>query len=277
MAEPHHTQYDLPKCDPSVGYNLRNCDGQMFSDNPVRPMSLVKLPFLFAGTLGTYASLTPPQPKVPATERAKDVALFERVFSQVARIYVGSLKLLICSGGILEMVVIVASKFPSHPLSQKVLDALVRGPISLTSRIGLSRVFLVGCTFATLGGFIRYQCFRTLGRFFTYEVTIRDDHQLVTSGPYAWVRHPSYTSGIACCVGMGICYASPGSWMKECGILDSRGGKIATWLYVAMILYGTASIVARTPLEDALLKKHFGEQWEEWAKKVPYRMVPYIY
>lgn len=153
----------------------------------------------------------------------------------------------------------------------------MRGPVTLTGRIALSPAFLVGCAFATAGGYIRYWCYRTLGRFFTYEVTIRDDHLLVTSGPYAWVRHPAYTSAIACCVGMGVCCASPGSWMKECGILNSNEGKIAAGLYVAMVLWGSVSAIARIPLEDGLLKSRFGAQWDEWAKKVPYRLIPYIF
>ncbi|KAM5531771.1 hypothetical protein V8D89_014541 [Ganoderma adspersum] len=33
--------------------------------------------------------------------------------------------------------------------------------------------------------------------FFTFEVIIKDDHKLITSGPYSYVRHPSYT-GILC-------------------------------------------------------------------------------
>ncbi|OSX61090.1 hypothetical protein POSPLADRAFT_1146560 [Postia placenta MAD-698-R-SB12] len=240
-------------------------------------MSLVKIPFIAAGTLGTYACLTPPQPKVSAAERPKDATTWERVFSATVRFYVGTFKALACSGGILEIAVILASRFPAHPLSQKILRSLVRGHISLTGRIDFSPLFFAGCGLAAIGGFIRYQCYRTLGRFFTYEVTIRNDHQLITEGPYGWVRHPSYTSGIACCVGLGICYGSAGSWLRECRILETLGGKVASWLYVAFVVYGTASLVVRAPLEDKLLRERFGEQWDEWAKKVPYRMVPFIY
>lgn len=212
-------------------------------------MSLVKIPFIAAGTLGTYACLTPPQPKVSAAERPKDATTWERVFSATVRFYVGSRspQALACSGGILEIAVILASRFPAHPLSQKILRSLVRGHISLTGRIDFSPLFFAGCGLAAIGGFIRYQCYRTLGRFFTYEVTIRNDHQLITEGPYGWVRHPSYTSGIACCVGLGICYGSAGSWLRECRILETLGGKVASWLYVAFVVYGTASLVVRAP------------------------------
>jgi len=37
-------------------------------------MSLLKIPFLGVGALATYATLTPPQPKVAATERSKEAS-----------------------------------------------------------------------------------------------------------------------------------------------------------------------------------------------------------
>ena len=46
---------------------------------------------------------------------------------------------------------------------------------------------------ASLGGLIRYKCYRALGTMFTFEMSIRKDHMLVTSGPYSIVRHPGYT------------------------------------------------------------------------------------
>jgi len=33
-------------------------------------------------------------------------------------------------------------------------------------------------------------------RFFTVNVAIVEDHQLIESGPYRWVRHPSYTGAL---------------------------------------------------------------------------------
>ncbi|MFF7788127.1 isoprenylcysteine carboxylmethyltransferase family protein [Streptomyces sp. NPDC007991] len=32
----------------------------------------------------------------------------------------------------------------------------------------------------------------TLGRFYSHRVRVLDDHQIVRSGPYRWVRHPAY-------------------------------------------------------------------------------------
>ncbi|EGN98778.1 hypothetical protein SERLA73DRAFT_181411, partial [Serpula lacrymans var. lacrymans S7.3] len=42
--------------------------------------------------------------------------------------------------------------------------------------------FLVGNTLVSFGGFLRWQCYRTLGRFFTFQLSVRKDHRLVTTG-----------------------------------------------------------------------------------------------
>ena len=54
----------------------------------------------------------------------------------------------------------------------------------------------------SLGGLIRYKCYRALGSMFTFEMSIREGHVLVTSGPYAIVRHPAYTGAILVVIGI---------------------------------------------------------------------------
>lgn len=39
----------------------------------------------------------------------------------------------------------------------------------------------------------RLWAMKTLGEFFTFEVVIRKNHQLITTGPYKYLMHPSYT------------------------------------------------------------------------------------
>ena len=41
---------------------------------------------------------------------------------------------------------------------------------------------------------LRRRAIRELGKMWSLHVEIREQHQLVTSGPYRWVRHPAYTS-----------------------------------------------------------------------------------
>src|SRR4051794_37745232 len=55
--------------------------------------------------------------------------------------------------------------------------------------VGLALTF--GLLAAGLG--LRWWAIRTLGKFFTVDVAVHKEHRLVTAGPYAWLRHPSYT------------------------------------------------------------------------------------
>jgi protein-S-isoprenylcysteine O-methyltransferase Ste14 len=44
------------------------------------------------------------------------------------------------------------------------------------------------------GGLLGSQSVRALGQFMVVEIEVRSDHQLVTHGPYARIRHPLYTA-----------------------------------------------------------------------------------
>ncbi|CCM06614.1 uncharacterized protein FIBRA_08893 [Fibroporia radiculosa] len=226
-------------------------------------MPLLKIPFLLASAAGVYVSMTPPNPR-PLQNQVN--ALFskrERVFSAVARIYHFGAKFVICSGALFEAAVIIARLWPAHAISQRIMAALIFGPSSLADQITVSPMFVVGSTIAAVSGFIRYRCYRELGRMFTFELSIQDDHKLVTGGPYAIVRHPSYPAAIACVAGLGIAYGTCGSWVRECGVMDTVTGRVAAWVYSGLWVYGSWNALRRTVEEDAILKARFGSQWDE--------------
>src|ERR1700760_3708603 len=51
---------------------------------------------------------------------------------------------------------------------------------------------------------IRWYSIIYLGRFFTVNVAIAADHQLIDSGPYRRIRHPSYTGALLAFIGLGL-------------------------------------------------------------------------
>jgi protein-S-isoprenylcysteine O-methyltransferase Ste14 len=83
-------------------------------------------------------------------------------------------------------------------------------------RLTVSPFFVAGALTAISGNLLRQWCFRELGTLFTFEVTILPDHKLVTSGPYSYVRHPSYTGIYMTLLGPTLMALSPGSWLREC-------------------------------------------------------------
>lgn len=45
-----------------------------------------------------------------------------------------------------------------------------------------------------LGGVcLRLTAIRSLGRFYSHRVRINDDHQIISTGPYRYIRHPAYS------------------------------------------------------------------------------------
>lgn len=53
---------------------------------------------------------------------------------------------------------------------------------------------LVGYGLLAVGGFLLSAAIRHLGPYMVVQIAVSRDHRLVTSGPYARIRHPAYTS-----------------------------------------------------------------------------------
>jgi protein-S-isoprenylcysteine O-methyltransferase Ste14 len=95
-----------------------------------------------------------------------------------------------------------------------------------------------------------------MGRNFSGYVTLQEGHQLVTDGPFAWVRHPRYLGIISQSLGYSLVHLA--------GL-----GMLATALLAA-------ALVVRLQLEDRLLHAEFGRQWEDYARRTP-RLLPGIW
>ncbi|THH05071.1 hypothetical protein EW146_g10001 [Bondarzewia mesenterica] len=136
-------------------------------------------------------------------------------------------------------------------------------------------VFLAGLSLTVTGCLIRLWCYKVLGKIFTYEVTLRPSHMLVTHGPYAYVRHPSYTGLYMHFGGIAVLHFSPGGWNRECGIMST----LARWwigLWLVLTAFTFASVWRRSIVEDKIMKKKFGSQWEQYRRDVPFKILPGI-
>lgn len=109
-------------------------------------------------------------------------------------------------------------------------------------------------------------------------MTIRDGHRLVTGGPYAYVRHPSYTTYILGTAAVGCMPLARGAWLREsAGQALGPGARVPYVFGALWAAYVCTGMVLRTRTEDRLLRAEFGEEWEEYARRVQYRLVPYVY
>ena len=97
---------------------------------------------------------------------------------------------------------------------------------------------------------------RHLGRQFRVHAGLYEDHELVTSGPYAIVRHPIYTSLLAMLV-CSLLVLTPWQWAVPCLVLFVAGTEI------------------RVYTEDNLLASRFGARFFEYRKRVR-AYVPFV-
>jgi protein-S-isoprenylcysteine O-methyltransferase Ste14 len=119
----------------------------------------------------------------------------------------------------LECAVLLGLYLGSAPAS-RALAAVCGGPLpSVSALSALSPVFSVAVGMVYAGTLLRLWCDRTLGTLFTYELTIRPGHKLIMSGPYAIVRHPSYTTGVLLVAGMALAVLAPHGDVHECGLM----------------------------------------------------------
>jgi protein-S-isoprenylcysteine O-methyltransferase Ste14 len=132
---------------------------------------------------------------------------------------------------------------------------------------------IIGLVLTTAFSALRVIAFKNLGKFFTYQLSILPDHKLITHGLYSYIRHPSYTALVSVYVGVSLMVTAPGSTLY-----DYLGDKSTEKLVVVLAL-GIASLVVpwavrRADVEDRVLRKEFGKEWEEWARVVRYKFVP---
>ncbi|KAI0070055.1 hypothetical protein K474DRAFT_927009 [Panus rudis PR-1116 ss-1] len=145
-----------------------------------------------------------------------------------------------------------------------------------SSGVRLTAVYIVGWVLMCAGAALRLWCLRVMGRNFTFELSVRKGHELCTSGPYSFVRHPAYTALYLCIIGRTMCTFGSGSWWLEYGMYTGWGKAIlVVWATITTVL--GVVLIGRTGQEDQVLRNEFGSKWDEWARETPYLLFPYVY
>jgi protein-S-isoprenylcysteine O-methyltransferase Ste14 len=98
---------------------------------------------------------------------------------------------------------------------------------------------------------------RTLGKQWAVRARLVEDHKLITEGPYAHIRNPIYTGMLGMLIATGL---ATEHWIA---------------LPIAVVIFWIG-LVIRVRTEEQLLRAAFGQEFEEYAKRVP-AVVPGIY
>jgi len=128
----------------------------------------------------------------------------------------------------------------------------VRFPISTSLQLPY-----VGLIVIIIGMMIRFYAIWTLGRFFTVDVTIRENHIIKQDGLYRIIRHPSYLGSLISFIGFGL---SLNNWLS----------------LIIVIVLVTISFIKRITIEEQTLIDQFGSDYLDY-KKSTYRLIPWIY
>ena len=115
--------------------------------------------------------------------------------------------------------------------------------------------FVAGWVCAVCSFLIRWRAIAALGQFWSLHVEIRANHQFVRSGPFRWMRHPTYFSMILELLLVGL-------------ILD------VYYSLLAVSLLFVPTLLRRIRLEEALLVEKFGEAYRHYQATTP-ALFPY--
>ena len=117
-------------------------------------------------------------------------------------------------------------------------------------------VRLIGLTLSFLGFLFMNWSTMILGRQFSIDVTVQENHKLVKNGPYKYVRHPRYLGIIVLLTGIPLLFD--------------------TWYPLLIVLFLIGILIWRIKDEEKLMLEEFENEWIQY-KKETYALIPFIY
>ncbi len=115
----------------------------------------------------------------------------------------------------------------------------------------------ISCGLLIFGVALRWYAILYLGRFFTANVAIHAGHQVVDSGPYRFIRHPSYT---------GCLLAAAGYAMT-----------LHNWASLVIIVLPCVAVMLwRIHIEEQALREALGERYSSYMRRTR-RLIPFLY
>jgi protein-S-isoprenylcysteine O-methyltransferase Ste14 len=119
-----------------------------------------------------------------------------------------------------------------------------------TQTLGLTADAIVG-----FGLFFALWARFALGRNWSGQVTFKQDHELITTGPYSLARHPIYTGMIMMLLGTAILV----------------GHAMAFWLTAIF----TLTLWIKAGIEEQLMMKHFPDAYPAYRSRVR-ALIPFV-
>lgn len=130
-------------------------------------------------------------------------------------------------------------------------------PVKLLSGAVGTAFAILTIGIAAASGWLIESAVRTLGKQWAMRARLVEDHQLITVGPYAYIRNPIYTGMM--------------------GMLVATGLAMEHWILLipALVIF-VIGMEIRIRSEEKLLRAEFGDAFEDYARRVP-AVVPWVY
>lgn len=87
----------------------------------------------------------------------------------------------------------------------------------------------------------------TLDTQWSAQLQLTRDHHLITTGPYARIRHPLYAGMIGWCAALSLLTAN--------------------WIFVAVCVLAIGGLLWRVPKEEQMMIEAFGDEYKEYMKR----------
>ncbi|MBI6546026.1 MAG: isoprenylcysteine carboxylmethyltransferase family protein [Cyanobacteria bacterium NC_groundwater_1444_Ag_S-0.65um_54_12] len=95
-----------------------------------------------------------------------------------------------------------------------------------------------------------------LGGNWSSMVTVKENHQLICTGPYALSRHPIYTGILLAFLGTAIAGGTAGAFLG--------------WLFAIV------AFMRKSSIEERWMREHFGDDYDKYARAVRY-LLPFVW
>jgi protein-S-isoprenylcysteine O-methyltransferase len=115
---------------------------------------------------------------------------------------------------------------------------------------------IAGVTLFVLGAALRWYAIFYLGRYFTIDVRVGEHQHVVDTGPYRFIRHPSYTGAFLQFFGLALCIGNAWSLL--------------------MLLPIVFVFSYRIRVEELALERGLGEAYASYRRRTK-RLIPFVY
>lgn len=156
----------------------------------------------------------------------------------------------------------ILKRNPEGRVSNKESKVFLQSSLSLACFISMPLVFLnigsidccfpalaiTGFTLTAIGLVIRFISVMALSKQFSTDVRVVKGHELITTGIFKYIRHPSYLGYLIIPLGIGIAFSN--------------------WIAVNLFFIPNIFAVAyRIKVEEKVLIESFGQEYEEYKKR----------